>query len=64
MEPSIAIDGEIGTVYLPVSKIIANKQTSRWTKVEETGYMYDDFGIGGEHGQARIELEIEFLPYW
>jgi hypothetical protein len=64
MEPAMTLDDELGRFTIPVREIIQNVQVSRWTKDEDAGYIYDDFPIGGKSGKARIELELEFLPYW
>jgi hypothetical protein len=64
MEPAMTIDDELGRFSIAVRDIIQNCQVSRWSKEEDAGYIYDDFPIGGKTGKARIELELEFLPYW
>ncbi|WIA11325.1 hypothetical protein OEZ85_011448 [Tetradesmus obliquus] len=64
MEPAMTIDDELGRFTMAVRDIIQNVQVSRWSKEEDVGYVYDDFNIGGKTGKARIELELEFLPYW
>lgn len=64
MEPAMTIDDELGRFTMAVRDIIQNVQVSRWSKEEDVGYVYDDFNIGGKSGKARIELELEFLPYW
>jgi hypothetical protein len=64
MEPAMTLEDELGRFSIAVRDIIQNVQVSRWTKEEDAGYIYDDFPIGGKTGKARIELELEFLPYW
>eukprot|EP00882_Tetradesmus_deserticola_P006163 GHRQ01006488.1.p1 GENE.GHRQ01006488.1~~GHRQ01006488.1.p1 ORF type:complete len:665 (+),score=277.92 GHRQ01006488.1:457-2451(+) len=64
MEPAMAIDDELGRVSIAVHDVIQHCQVSRWTKEEDAGYIYEEFPIGEKSGKARIELELEFLPYW
>lgn len=61
--PGLGMSEGLGSVQLSVTDVIASRQVSRWTSEEQVGYMYRAFDLQGGAG-GRLELEIEFLPYW
>ncbi|KAF8057744.1 SYT2 [Scenedesmus sp. PABB004] len=62
--PGLALDDTLGSLTLAVSDIIASRQVSRWTGAEQAGYVHETYPLGAGGSQGRLELEIEFLPYW